>query len=238
MNPSPPRPLAAAAVAWVGGALFVTALAWCFGGYLFGMSAAPAAASRALTPFVINAVLFTIFAMHHSVLARTAVKRRVVLVVPPYLERSLYVWVASLLLIAVMTLWQPLPGTGYRHEGLAALPHWLLVSAGFWITARAAGIIDPLELAGIRQALGTSKATAFRVIGPYHLVRHPIYLGWMLIMFGVPVMTATRLEFAIVSSLYLVLAVPFEERALVAEFGDTYREYQRRTRWRIVPGIW
>ena len=216
----------------------MVALVWCFSGYLFGMPAEPGGASSPVTSFVINVVLFTVFATHHSVLARSGVKRRVAAVVPQPFERSLYVWIASLLLIAVMVLWQPLPGTLYGHRGLAAVPHWLLVSAGFWITVRAAGVLDPLELAGIRQVLGTSKASAFRVIGPYHLVRHPIYLGWILITFGVPVMTATRLEFAVVSSLYLVLAVPFEERALIEAFGDTYRDYQRVVRWRIAPGIW
>ncbi len=239
MTGPPPLPRAAAALAWAGGALFVVALAWCFGVYLFGMPAAAAGSvSVPLTTFVVNAGLFTIFALHHSMLARSGVKRRVVTLVPPYLERSLYVWIASLLLIAVMTLWRPLPGTAYRHEGLASLPHWLLVSAGFWVTVRAAGVLDPLELAGIRQAMATRRPSAFRVIGPYHLVRHPIYLGWMLIVFGAPVMTVTRLEFAVVSSLYLILAIPFEERALVDEFGDTYRNYQRQVRWRIVPGVW
>ena len=238
MNVSPPGPRASAALAWAGGALFVVALAWCFAGYLFGMPAAGPGIATPFTSFVINAGLFTIFALHHSVLARGGVKRRLVTLVPARLERSLYVWIASLLLIAVMVLWQPLPGTLYGHRGLAAVPHWLLVSAGFWITVRAAGVLDPLELAGIRQVLGTSKASSFRVIGPYHLVRHPIYLGWMLIVFGAPLMTATRMEFAVVSSLYLTVAVPFEERALVDVFGDTYREYQRRVRWRIVPGVW
>ena len=69
-------------------------------------------------------------------------------------------------------------------------------------------------------------------------MRHPIYLGWFLIVFGGPDMTWTRLEFAVVSSAYLVLAVPFEERSLVQAFGDTYRAYQRQVRWRIVPWVW
>ena len=76
------------------------------------------------------------------------------------------------------------------------------------------------------------------MIGPYRWVRHPIYLGWLLLVFGVPHMTATRLAFAAISSAYLVVAIPFEERSLVETFGDEYRRYQQAVRWRLVPGVW
>ena len=79
------------------------------------------------------------------------------------------------------------------------------------------------------QATRTTRESALEVSGPYHLVRHPIYLGWLLIVFGAPEMTWTRFEFALVSSAYLFAAVPFEEKSLVDVFGDAYREYQRRT---------
>jgi len=74
--------------------------------------------------------------------------------------------------------------------------------------------------------------------GPYRYVRHPIYLGWVLLVFAAPTMPMGRLLFAAVSTLYLVVAVPFEERSLVAEFGPAYRDYQRQVRWRLVPGLW
>jgi methanethiol S-methyltransferase len=112
------------------------------------------------------------------------------------------------------------------------------VAAGVWLTARAAGIIDPLQLAGIRQVLGNTPADRFQVVGPYHLVRHPIYLGWTVIVFGIPDMTWTRFAFAAISSAYLIVAIPFEERSLVETFGPAYVEYQRTVRWRIVPGVW
>jgi len=99
-------------------------------------------------------------------------------------------------------------------------------------------VIDGLQLAGIRQALGNSISERFKVVGPYRLVRHPIYLGWMLMVFAVPDMTWTRFVFAAVSSAYLIVAIPFEERSLVAVFGDEYVEYQRRVRWRVLPGLW
>ncbi len=159
-------------------------------------------------------------------------------VIPRHLERSFYVWVASLLLLGVLFWWEALPGRAYQHQGWLAVPHWLVVAAGVWLTARATGVIDPLQLAGIRQVTGGGRDDRFQVVGPYHLVRHPIYLGWILIVFGIPDMTWTRFTFAAVSSAYLAAAIPFEERTLVETFGQTYREYQRNVRWRLVPGVW
>ena len=74
--------------------------------------------------------------------------------------------------------------------------------------------------------------------GPYRWLRHPIYFGWVLFVFGAPAMTNGRLLFAGLSTLYLVVAIPLEERGLRAEFGQAYVDYQRTVRWRLVPGIW
>jgi protein-S-isoprenylcysteine O-methyltransferase Ste14 len=99
-------------------------------------------------------------------------------------------------------------------------------------------VIDPLELAGIRQATGQVAAASLKIVGPFRVVRHPIYLGWMLLVFATPTMTAGRLVFAVISSLYLILAIPWEESSLVVGHGDRYREYQRQVRWRVLPGVW
>ena len=112
------------------------------------------------------------------------------------------------------------------------------VDIGVWLTVRATQISDALQLAGIRKGLGTTVNDRFQVVGPYHVVRHPIYLGWMLMVFAVPDMTWTRFMFAAVSSAYLIVAIPFEERSLVESFAPAYVEYQRTVRWRLVPGVW
>jgi protein-S-isoprenylcysteine O-methyltransferase Ste14 len=72
----------------------------------------------------------------------------------------------------------------------------------------------------------------------YRLVRHPLYLAWALLVFGTPTLTGTRAVFAVVSTAYLALAIPFEERGLLAAFGSDYRAYQRQVRWRMIPGIY
>ncbi len=224
-------------VVWLGGAAFVVSLTVALVGFYVGMRPAPAGADAASATLV-DTLLFGVFALHHSLFARAGLKRWLTSRVPPHLERSIYVWTSSLLLIIVITNWQPLPGRAYQHEGWAAIPHWLVVLAGLWLTARATKAIDALQLAGIRQGLQTPPSDRFQIVGPYLFVRHPIYLGWMLMVFGVPDMTWTRFVFAAVSSAYLIVAIPFEERSLVEAFGDGYREYRRTVRWRIVPGIW
>lgn len=230
-------PAQAPLVSWLGGALFVGSLGYFAWTYFVGFGHPPASGAAA-APLAVDVVLFSVFALHHSVLARSNAKRWLTRRVPAYLERTLYVWVASLLFIGVCAWWQELPGRAYRHTGMAALPHWLMVLAGVAVMARATSVIDPLDLAGIRQASRATAGGGFRLAGPYRFVRHPIYLGWVLIVFGVPDMTTTRLAFAAISTAYLVVAIPIEERSLVEEFGEPYRAYQRAVRWRLIPLVW
>jgi protein-S-isoprenylcysteine O-methyltransferase Ste14 len=120
--------------------------------------------------------------------------------------------------------------------------------AGLVLTLRSAARIDVWDLAGVRQARAASStpsttgrpsvAPALEVRGAYRWVRHPIYLGWVLMIFGAPFMTTGRLLFAGVSTAYLVAAIPLEERSLTEEFGPAYTAYQRQVRWRLVPGVW
>jgi methanethiol S-methyltransferase len=226
-------------VAWLGGAVFIAALAYTVYFYAFVLGdALPADAAALPRALVINTILFGIFAAHHSIFARAAGKRWVTRLVRSDMERSLYVWVSSVLLIAVYLLWQLVPGAVYRVSGAARWLLYALQVSGLYIIVRGAGLLDPLELAGIRQAQGKPDAVVFRDTGPFELVRHPIYLGWVLMTFAAPTMTVNRLIFAVITSLYLVAAIPWEERSLVAAFGERYRRYQSSVRWRLIPGIW
>jgi protein-S-isoprenylcysteine O-methyltransferase Ste14 len=78
----------------------------------------------------------------------------------------------------------------------------------------------------------------FKTAGPYGWVRHPIYAGWFLFVWGASTMTMTRLTFAIVSCLYLLIAIPIEERTMRSQAGDAYGRYMARVRWRILPGVY
>jgi protein-S-isoprenylcysteine O-methyltransferase Ste14 len=217
---------------WAGGALFVLALAVCF--YSFAVRwGRPAPFAPAAVAFDI--ALFTLFAAHHSVFARAGVKRSLARLVPARLERSFYVWVASLLLLLTCLAWQPVGGEVFGVHGVRAAAHAAVETVGLLMIAGAVRAIDPLELAGIRSHAG---GEALQISGPYRLVRHPLYLGWLLATFGAGHMTGDRLLFAGISVFYLAVAVPFEERSLVLSFGEQYRRYQQTVRWRIVPYVY
>jgi protein-S-isoprenylcysteine O-methyltransferase Ste14 len=218
---------------WAGGALFVASLAYCAWWYL--MVAAAPAVWRGVQPALIDGLLFTIFAGHHSVFARTPIKAAVARIIPEPLLRSFYVWIASLLLIGALALWRPVGGDLYHVTGWRAVLHALLQLFGIGVIAKAVATIDPLELAGIRTH---ANAEALQVAGPYRWVRHPVYLGWVLAAFGAAHMTGDRFAFAVITTIYLVLAVPWEERSLLQSFGEEYRRYKQRVRWRIVPYVY
>jgi len=218
---------------WVGGALFVASLAWCLGWYLFILGQpAPAGAWPAL---IADVLLLALFAMHHSVFARPRVKTLMTRAVRAGLERSVYVWIASALLIVVCLAWQRVGGTLYSATGWRAAAHAGLQLSGVAIIAWSVAGIDPLELAGIR---GQRQRGPLQTTGPYGWVRHPLYFGWVLAAFGAAHMTGDRLAFAVITTAYLVIAVPWEEQSLVQTFGDEYRQYQQRVRWRIVPYVY
>jgi protein-S-isoprenylcysteine O-methyltransferase Ste14 len=226
-------------IAWAGGALFAASLSYAVYFYVWVLGdPTPVAARPVWAAALLNFGLFGGFALHHSLFARDPIKRWLVRVIPARIERSSYVWSASLLLLAVLLSWQLVEGMVYRIDGGA---RWLLYGvqlAGAHLTMRAAGAIDALTLAGIRQAVRQTRPVDFRTDGPFALVRHPIYLGWILIAFGAPTMTVNRMMFAAISSLYLIVAIPWEETSLAAAFGERYRAYQATVRWRLIPGIW
>ena len=114
---------------------------------------------------------------------------------------------------------------------------WLLVLTGASMTGRAASAIGVWELAGVRVP-SPDRPVEFKVTGLFGFVRHPIYLAWILMVFGIQPMTYSRLLFATISSAYLVVAIPWEEASLVEAFGEKYRTYQQQVRSRLLPGIW
>jgi protein-S-isoprenylcysteine O-methyltransferase Ste14 len=218
---------------WLGGGLFVASLSLCAWTYLVVLGrSAPAAGWR---PMAVNAALITVFALHHSLFARDRLKAWLTRSIPASLLRSVYVWVASLLLMLVCALWRPIGGELYRVTGFAAVALAAVQLAGVWITARGVARIDPLELAGIRPA---SASQGLQVTGPFRWVRHPLYLGWVLMVFGAAHMTGDRLAFAVITTIYLVVAIPWEERSLLKIFGEEYTRYMRNVTWRMIPFIY
>jgi protein-S-isoprenylcysteine O-methyltransferase Ste14 len=209
----------------------------------FGRSTNGTADMRAV---VIDVTLFSVFARHHSVFARDTVRKRITRIVG-VLERSTYVWIASALFIALCAWWQPVAGDAWHLDGTAV--RWLLHAVqlvGVWLTLRSAAMIDVFELAGVRQVWNaphprdvlSAPEMAFTSSGPYGWVRHPIYLGWFLLVFAMPRMTMTRLVFATTSSIYLLIAIPLEERSLRRSSSGAYDRYMREVPWKLVPRLY
>jgi protein-S-isoprenylcysteine O-methyltransferase Ste14 len=184
---------------------------------------------------VVDALLFSVFALHHSLFARTPAKAWLARWWPERLLRSVYVWVASALLMLVCMAWRPVGGIVYQASRFAALALWALQLTGLWLIVQSVRAIHPLELAGISRVCEPSR---LQITGPYRLVRHPLYLGWMLIVFCAPHLTGDRLAFAAISSFYLILAIPWEERSLQDTFGQSYVRYKQHVRWRVVPYVY
>ena len=224
--------------AWAGALLFVASLSYFLFTYAvtFGEIVTGTVSAWAIAGDV---ALFSVFALHHSLFARERVRALVARAVSPRRERSVYVWIASLMLIAVCALWQPIPGAAWQVDGPI---RWLFPVAqltGVWLTVRSAAVIDIWELSGVRQAAGgPAGRPEFKTDGPYGWVRHPIYLGWLLLVFPVATMTMTRLLFAVISSAYIVAAIPFEERSLRRASGGSYDDYIKAVPWKLIPRVY
>jgi protein-S-isoprenylcysteine O-methyltransferase Ste14 len=229
----------AIAFGWGGAALFVASLAFFLYAYLvrFGPAAAPP--GKWFPPVVIDVALFSVFALHHSLLARSSLKAQVRRVVPPILERSLYTWIASGLFLLVCWWWQPVPGVLYRLDGAWRWLAYGVQAAGILLVFLGSRALDGLDLAGVRPLMrARADHVPLMTTGVFGVVRHPLYFGWTLLVFGAADMTATRAVFAIVSAGYCAVAIPWEERGLVDVFGQAYDEYRKKVRWRMIPGVY
>src|SRR5918993_545965 len=214
-----------------GALLFVLSLASGRHAYLVRFDAIAPEGTSPWRPLALDVGLFSAFALHHSVLARTPLKRVLHARLGVDAERAGYVIVASVLFFACTQGWTPLPGTWYALSGVW---WWLGASvqgAGLIVTLLAARTLSLKELMGLdpsRQSSPSDQARPLETRGLYRMVRHPIYFGWVLSVGGAPLMTSTRLLFAVISVAYLMIAIPFEERSLAASFGPPYEAYRRR----------
>lgn len=237
----------------LGGLLFAASLTYAGFAYLtsFGESAGRWAWRDGAVAIGADVLLFTFFAAHHSLFARFGMKAWVARLAPS-IERSIYVWCASLLFILVMWGWVPVPGVAWVTTGRLAILLVVVQLAGVVMTGIASRHIGVLSLAGLapqrvpltpstedeQAADVTAAPSALKRDGLYGLVRHPIYFAWLLMVWPVPVMTGSRLVFAVLSTVYLMAAVPWEERSLRREFGAAYEDYSREVRWRMMPGLY
>jgi methanethiol S-methyltransferase len=192
---------------------------------------------------LIDAGLVLGFGLQHSIMARQGFKRVWTQLVPEPVERATYVLAASVMLACLMDLWRPLPGIVWSIDnGLGAGIMWAVFAFGWATVLFTTFLIDHFELFGLRQAWAYASGRAIpaptlKTPNVYRLVRHPMQLGFVVAFWAAPVMTFDRLFIAVLLTSYIVTALVFEERDLVAVFGDEYRRYQGRVP-RLLPRLW
>ncbi len=180
----------------------------------------------------IDLLLLGIFAVQHSVMARPWFKRAWTRVIPEAAERSTYVLISSLALIALFAFWQPLGGTVWNIENpTGRLVMFQLFGLGFGLVLMATFLINHFDLFGLRQVwlylIGKPYThLTFRTPLFYKYVRHPLYVGWMMSFWFTPIMSGAHLLFAIVTTAYMLAAIRWEERDLIAVFGEKYARYR------------
>jgi protein-S-isoprenylcysteine O-methyltransferase Ste14 len=196
---------------------------------LDGASAAPLA--KAL---LVNAALLTLFAVQHSVMARKWFKDAWTRVVPAAAERSTYVLLSSLALILLFWQWRPMGGIVWSVEDPAArLALRGLFGFGWALVLACTFLINHFDLFGLRQVwlnlVGRPyTGLAFVTPGPYRLIRHPLYAGWLFAFWATPTMTVAHLVFAVATTAYILVAIQLEESDLLREHGSRYEQYRRR----------
>jgi protein-S-isoprenylcysteine O-methyltransferase Ste14 len=183
---------------------------------------------------IVDLALLGIFAVQPSLMARPFFKRWWTRIVPAPIERSTYVLFASLALILLFVGWRPLPQTIWSlASGAGATTLTAISLAGFGLVLVSTFLISHFELFGLRQVFDRLRGrqavqTEFRTPGLYKLVRHPLYLGFIIAFWATPSMSLGHLVFAAASTIYILLAIQFEEHDLIAAFGDRYRVYRRQ----------
>ncbi len=190
---------------------------------------------------LVNAGLLGLFAVQHSVMARPFFKRWLTRFVPTAAERSTFVVASSLALGVLFWFWQPMGGIVWQVDnpiGRALLYGGFAFGWGLVLTSTC--LINHFDLFGLRQVWlhfrnRNYTALQFNTPGPYKVVRHPLYLGFILAFWCIPTMSAAHLFFAVMTAGYILVAIQLEERDLIDAHPE-YADYRRETPM-LVPRV-
>ena len=190
---------------------------------------------------LVNALLLSVFAIQHSVMARPAFKSWITSFISPAIERSTYVLLSSLALLLMYWKWQPMKSIIWETENeTLTLVLTGVFFLGWLIVFLSTFMINHFQLFGLKQIFDNLKNRQtddpkFQVNYLYKFIRHPIMLGFIIAFWATPLMTVGHLMFAITTTLYILIAVKFwEEKDLRDSIGEEYEEYQKKVPM-IVP---
>jgi protein-S-isoprenylcysteine O-methyltransferase Ste14 len=182
---------------------------------------------------LIDVALLSLFAIQHSVMARKWFKDWWTSIVPKPLERSTYVLFSSLALLLLFWQWQPLGGVVWSIENPAArIVLRGLFAFGWALVLVSTFLINHFDLFGLRQVYLYLRGRPYTSLkfgtpGPYRLVRHPLYVGWLFAFWATPAMTLAHLLFSVATTAYILIAIQLEERDLAREHAEAYEAYRR-----------
>jgi len=191
------------------------------------------------TTLAVNTFFLGLFAAQHSIMARKGFKRVWTQIIPKQLERPTYVLAATLALILLLWQWRPLSQIVWELTGVPATVLKVTYCLGWVLLLSSSFLINHFELFGVQQVWGHFRSksygpTKFHTPILYRIVRHPLYLGFIISFWSAPTMSVGRLIFALATTGYIFLGIFFEERDLVAEHGEAYRRYREQVPM-IVP---
>ena len=223
--------------------LGVIAFLWFWGffsyatGFLLNLYVSKSIDSGSILPigqaFAVDSFLIILFGIQHSMMARKSFKKRLVTILPDYFERSFYVLLSNFVLTAIFILWQPITIPIWSTENLILKSLlYVIFGLGSGILVYSLIIVDHFEFIGLRQIYLHLKnkpytPIEFKMPTIYKYIRHPVYLGTLIVFWATPEMTLGHLILALGMTLYTLIAVRFEEQDLCTLYGEDYNRYMQ-----------
>jgi protein-S-isoprenylcysteine O-methyltransferase Ste14 len=195
-----------------------------------------------MSPYLLLLILWVLYFGLHSLFARPWMKdwfaRHLPWLMPHY--RLLYSLGAAMGLVGIMLYnaiisYQRLlpPNEGIRYLGL------MLSTAGVIVVRQAFRVYSFQEFVGLKPVeQHTADRSGLRTDGILARVRHPLYLGTLLLVLGFWFYIPTRANLitSVVIIVYLFIGIYLEERDLERQFGEEYREYKSKVPM-LIPSL-